>query len=206
MIIIHGEGARPFKSAMKDQNTMLDWFDRRTRNHISLVQKYCTKIDKYDHEKFKGIVERGKEHDKSKFEDPERDPYVLITWRYKCKKDKKDFSDCFKDDKELKEAEEEMNKASEHHIRNNAHHPEYHTDQKGDFVNKKDRDKAPPDKMIDATKMGDLDVAEMVADWCAMSDELGDDPKVWADKNANVRWKFTDEQMDLIYELIEAIW
>ena len=67
------------------------------------------------------------------------------------------------------------------------------------------RDK-PPEEMIDATKMPDLDIAEMVADWCAVSEERGNTPKSWADKNVNVRWKFTDEQSDLIYEIIDAVW
>ncbi len=40
----------------------------------------------------------------------------------------------------------------------------------------------------------------------AMSEEKGGTPKNWADKNVNVRWKFTDKQKDLIYELIEKIW
>ena len=207
IIIIGGdhEGNRKRLKRDSEFGQMLDWFDRRTHHHIRLVQKYCGKIDKYDPEKYNGIVERGKEHDKSKFEDPEMDPYVMISWRYKCKKDKKDFADFFDSDEDLKKTEEEMNKASEHHIKNNAHHPEFHTDQKSNLINKDDRDK-PPAKMIDATKMGDLDIAEMCADWTAMSEELADDPIKWADKNVNVRWKFTDEQKDLIYELIKAIW
>ena len=60
--------------------------------------------------------------------------------------------------------------------------------------------------MVDATKMPDLDLAEMIADWLAVSEERGTDPKDWADKNVNIRWKFDDEQKDLIYELIEKIW
>ena len=45
----------------------------------------------------------------------------------------------------------------------------------------------------------------MVADWSAMSEELGSETKDWADKNVNVRWEFTDEQRDLIYELIDKV-
>ena len=59
--------------------------------------------------------------------------------------------------------------------------------------------------MIDATKMTELDLGEMVSDWLAMSDEKNSNPKDWADKNVNVRWKFTDDQNDLIYELIDAV-
>jgi len=176
---------------------MLEWFNQRTANHIKLVQKYCKKIEEYDPKRFEGLVERGKDHDQSKYKAPEHDPYVYITWRYKCKDDGKKL--------ELTKAQEDaMNAASEHHIKNNPHHPEYHTDQEGELVNPKDRDK-PPDKLIDATKMGKMDIAELCADWCAMSEERDGSPKAWADKNVNVRWKFTDAQKDLIYELIEEV-
>jgi len=60
--------------------------------------------------------------------------------------------------------------------------------------------------MVDAMKMDNLDIAEMVCDWCAMSEERGNTPMQWADKNVNVRWKFTDEQKDLIYDLMNKIW
>ena len=60
--------------------------------------------------------------------------------------------------------------------------------------------------MVDASEMTRLDIAEMVCDWCAVSEERGNTPKSWADKNVNVRWEFTDEQKDLIYELIDGIW
>jgi hypothetical protein len=200
VIIIKGGKDKP-----KDFVTMMDWFERRTKNHIRFVQKYCGKIYKHDPKKFKGIIDRGRTHDESKFKEPELDPYVLIAWRYKCKRDKKDFAGYIGDSKAMEEAEKEMVAATEHHIKHNPHHPEYHTEQTGDLINKENRDK-PPEKMIDATEMKDLDIGEMVADWCAMSEELADDPIKWADKNVNVRWKFTDEQKKLIYELIKAIW
>ena len=31
-------------------------------------------------------------------------------------------------------------------------------------------------------------------------------PQNWADKNVNIRWKFNDNQKELIYKLIEDIW
>jgi len=42
---------------------MLDFFDKRTKKHIELVQKYCQKIYEYDKKRFNDILERGKEHD-----------------------------------------------------------------------------------------------------------------------------------------------
>jgi len=74
------------------------------------------------------------------------------------------------------------------------------------LINKNNRDEPIGGKIIDATKMKDLDIAEMVADWLSMSEEKNSKPKGWADKNVNVRWKFTDEQKDLIYEIIDGVW
>ncbi len=97
-----------------------------------------------------------------------------------------------------------MSKATEHHVKNNKHHPESSCEKEVGLINREDRDK-PPKEMVDATNMKDLDIGEMAADWMAMSKEKGGTPKEWADKNVNIRWKFTDEQKDLIYELIENV-
>jgi len=176
---------------------MIKHYENRTNKHIGLVQKYCDKIDKLDIDGLEGIVERGEDHDKSKFEEPEYTNYVFLTWDYKCKDDGVDsnFS------KEIKDG---MNKATNHHVKNNKHHAEYFSNQTN-VINRNDRDK-PPEEMVDATKMDNLSIAEMVADWCAMSEERGNTPMQWADKNVNVRWKFTNEQKDLIYDLMNKIW
>ena len=176
---------------------MKKFFEERTKKHINFVQKYCKKIQDYDPKKFRGLVERGEVHDQSKYEDPEYEPYLYITWQYKCKDDGKDFTlpDGIK---------EKMTKATEHHVKSNKHHPECSSPKNVDLINREDRDK-PPKEMVDATKMTDLDVGEMCADWLSMSEEKGSKTKNWADKNVNVRWKFTEEQKDLIYEIIEAL-
>jgi hypothetical protein len=176
-------------------DAMIKHYEKRTNNHIGIVQKYCEKLsDMYSDD----IIKHGEYHDKSKFDEPEFIPYVFTTWRYKCKDDGVEF-------KCSPEMEERMKEATEHHIKNNRHHPEYHTDKLNNLINTKDRD-AVPDEMIDATKMSEIDIAEMCADWCAMSEERGNSPKEWADKNVNKRWKFTKEQSDLIYDLINKIW
>ena len=177
---------------------MLDWFKKRTNKHIDLVQKYCKKIEEYNPVKFKGLMERSKKHDQTKFKDPEIYPYVYTTWKYKCKDDGEDFV-C------PEGIDGKMDQATIHHILNESHHPEKWCGRKTNLLNTKDRDK-PPSKIVDATKMPDLDVCEMVADWCAVSEERGNSPKTWADKNINVRWKFSDKQKNLIYELIDEIW
>jgi len=178
---------------------MRDFFEQRTAKHINLVQKYCQLIHNYDPERFSGIIKRGEEHDQSKYAEPEVEPYIYITWDYRCK-------DLEKDPGISEEMRDKMDKATEHHIKHNKHHPEYHDNSRdSNLINRKDRD-AIPDKIIDATAMKDIDIAEMLADWCAMSEEKGNSPREWADKNVNKRWKFTDDQIELIYELIHAIW
>ena len=175
---------------------MREWFDKRTNKHIERVQKYCKKIEEYD-DRFNGLVGQAEDHDKSKFEDPEIDPYVYITWQYKCKEDGTEF--------EVPEGmDDKMNVATNHHCITNKHHPEFYCGKKVGVINRKDRDK--PKELIDATKMPELDIAEMVADWLSMSEEKNSSPKDWADKNVNIRWKFTDEQKELIYELIRNVW
>jgi len=178
---------------------MKEFFEKRTNKHIDAVKKFCKKIAEYDEERFGKLTNQVKDHDQSKFKDPEIEPYVYVTWSYKCKDDGVDFDPPVgMDDK--------MNEATTFHVLNNSHHPEKHAGEDSNVINKEDRDNPIRDKIIDATDMPDLDIAEMVGDWCAVSQERGNSPKSWADKNVNVRWKFTDEQKDLIYELIEAVW
>ena len=175
---------------------MKDFFDKRTNKHVSLVQKFAAKIaDKFP--ELSAVVEQANIHDESKYKSPEYEPYLYITWQYKQRDAGKEYNipDHIDD-----------SAATLHHITHNSHHPEFHdpdADEKS--LNKKDRD-ALPDKMTDATKMPDIDVAEMVADWCAMSEEKGGIPKEWAEKVIGKRWKFSKHQTDLIYKLINAIW
>jgi hypothetical protein len=182
---------------IKETNDMEKWFTERTKKHIDLVQKYAKKIEEKD-ERFKGLTVQTSKHDESKLKNPERDPYVHITWYYKCKGEGKNYDP-------PANIKEMMSKATYHHITKNSHHPEYHTDSIGSWsVESRDN---PEGKQCDATKMPDMDIAEMVADWSAVSEEKGtNSPKEWADQNINKRWLFTEKQIDLIYELISKIW
>lgn len=176
---------------------MLDHFNNRTNRHIELVRKYCTKLEERV-PGLEGLHQRGLDHDQSKYESKEKIPYVWLTWRYKCEDDKKP---CV-----LPTGMKRMiDEATEHHILTNAHHPEFHQGKTSNLINKEDRDK-PPKEMIDATKMSKLDLAEMVADWCAMSEERGNTPHEWAKKNVNVRWKYTPEQVKHINQFMDAAW
>ena len=181
----------------KINNEKEKWFEKRTNKHIDLVKKYCKKIYDYD-KKFYELLEICENHDASKFKEPEKTPYILITWKYKCINDNEPFS-C------SKKEEKEMNDATEYHIKNNSHHPEYYSEQKENLINKNNRDEKPKN-IIDATKMPDISIAEMVADWCAVSEERNSSPEIWAKNNINKRWKFTKEQENLIYNLIKNIY
>jgi hypothetical protein len=178
---------------------MESYYFERTKKHISLVQKYCDKIIKSFPEFY--LLEKRKEvHDNSKFLEPELTPYVFITWKYKCKDSGEIFPDWAP-----KDIDKLMNEATIHHILYNDHHPDYWEKRKDvQFINNDNRDK--PADLIDATLMPDISIAEMVADWCAVSDERKSSPKDWADKNINIRWKFNKEQEKLIYNIIKEIW
>jgi len=180
-----------------------DWFIKRTKKHIDLVKKYADLIMN-EFEGFDELRGRMKTHDQSKFEEPELDPYIYTTWKYKCKDSGEDFNECNPPD----DIEEKMKQATLHHIFNNSHHPEYHLpkgEQTEDVLNAGDRDK-PGDTLVNATAMPNIDIAEMVADWCGVSEERGTDPNEWARMNIGKRWKFSDVQTDLIYEIISKIW
>ena len=184
-----------FKDGITEE--MEKFFEERTARHIGLVQKYGQKIADLG-EEFSELAEIVQQHDQSKLEEPERTPYVFVTWQYKCKDDGTEFNP-------PADIKEMMSKATEHHVKNNAHHPEFHSPQEVDLINREDRDK-PPEEMVDANQMPSLAISEMVADWCAMSEEKGNTPMEWADKNVNVRWKFTEDQKNLIYDLMSKVW
>lgn len=187
---------------------MSDHFEKRTLHHISLVQKYlkammksCEDFQAENSELYAILKDEYNTHDKIKFESEEFMPYVLIQWRYK-KRDEGDKS--FDYSKEVQDA---ITEATAHHIKNSKHHPDYWIPNKESIqlINPNNRDK-PLDTVLDVTEMPLEYICCMVADWMAMSEEKGTDPNDWAKNNINVRWKFTDEQEDMIYALIKDFW
>lgn len=73
--------------------------------------------------------------------------------------------------------------ACERHVTTETHHPE----------------------ALGESSMELEDLAEMVADWHAMTQELGGSTFAWADKNIGSKWKFDDEQVGWIYSFIEVL-
>lgn len=179
---------------------MIEHFNKRTNLHIDLVKKFAKKLIE-NYPELKQLQKQINNHDQSKFKSPEYEPYLHINWMYKLKDEGKEY-------KVPSEIDDKMKLASFHHIKNNKHHPEYWDDsvKLETGLNSKDRDGI-PDKMIDATNMDKLSLAEMVCDWCAMSKEKKNNtPIEWADTVINKRWKFNDGQIELIYNWINKIW
>jgi len=189
------------RRAGKATYSMIQHFENRTNYHISLVRKYLDKIIALNDSRLdRAALEKEKEqHDLSKFKEPEYTPYLHLNWRYHMK-------DLGKEYKPSNIIERQMNNATFRHISTNKHHPEYWSkDLTIDNLNLSDRDK-PPEKIVDATKMPLTYVAAMVADHLAMSEEKKTDPYVWEKQNIGIRWKFTKEQEDFIYDLIDKVW
>jgi len=176
---------------------MNDWYITRTNNHIAGVKNYANKIAKVFPE-LKDVQQQSLTHDQSKFKDPEAVPYIHITWQYKMKDAGKNYNP-------PESIKKQMNEATQHHVKNNRHHPEFHSEESTSSYDRENRDK-PSEAIIDSTSMPDIDIAEMCADWCAMSEEKGNTPQTWADKNVNIRWKFNDKQKELIYKILNSIW
>jgi len=185
----------------KRMSILSRYFLKRTNQHIGRVKDFCENIAEYFPIYQDDIIKRGQMHDKSKFIAPEYQPYLFITWEYKCKGENKPFTIS-------EEMRGKMRQASYTHCQKNPHHPEFWD--KSLTVNpisEKDRDK-PSGIIVDATSMDDLSLMEMVADWSSMSVEYDESsgPYKWADNNINKRWKFNTQQSELIYEIIECLW
>jgi hypothetical protein len=187
------------KGDVESTPEMKQWFLDRTKRHIDLVQKYAAKIEAAFPYKYFGLVKQADNHDLSKYQEPERIPYEFISWDYRCKEFGKTP---FKINNEMRER---MNSATCHHCKSNRHHPEFHdASATTGIINREDRD-AKPEKLIDGTGMTHIDLAEMVADHLAVAEEKGTNVLDWEKKNVNVRWKFTPEQVEEIYTIIDGV-
>ncbi len=158
-------------------DAMIKFFEKRTKEHINRVGKYLKILyDKTD--LGSELLNRAKIHDASKYGPIERIPYIWNTEHHRCRRDDEQFE-------YPPGMKERVNEATKHHITTNRHHPEFH-DSPGD--------------------MTDIDVAEMVADWAAMAEELGEgSPRGWADKTIGKRWQFPEDKIKLIYDYIKLV-
>jgi hypothetical protein len=189
----------------QDQWTsMVDLFYQRTNNHVALVNKYAEIIYYRFPDICAELVTNARLHDASKYKAPEYVPYVYLTWG---KQNNMDFTqicesmpECkihgFKSQQDIRDS---INKATWHHVTTNKHHPESHSPNPS--LNTNSRDATPADIVV-ATNMDVLSIAEMCADWAAMSEELKTDLVKWAYENIGVRWRFSSAQKQRISDFL----
>lgn len=168
---------RLFENISEEEKFFID----RTKNHIRLVSETIDKLVAYGNwQEFSNaeLIRRKEKHDLSKFEEPERTPYIELTW---CKK------------QGIRSNNPEIHKATMHHVLNNSHHPEYWNPKEAN-IDLANRDKA--NKPIDVSKMPNIDIAEMCCDWVAMGIEMGNTAKDWYKKVKDIRWIFQKNKMN----------
>ena len=159
----------------KPSQEMIDFYEKRTKEHITRVQNNILKIiKKFPEISSNELMKRLTDHDKSKYSKKEYIPYVWLTWWHKQKRKGKKWD--YPNDKIKKSIEI----AWKHHSKVNLHHPEAH---------------------LNPTKMSAVDISEMVADWAAMSQEYNEKLMNWVNKVVNKKWNFTEDQTDLIYKI-----
>jgi hypothetical protein len=158
---------------------MIRFFKIRTAEHIRRVYKYLLDLDGLGDFSRAELTSRGKAHDEDKYSTTKALPYVWVTEYYRVKNSGEKVSE------ELKRIYEQTRKATGDHVTLNRHHPEAHSD---------------------LNAMTDLDTAEMVADWSAMAEELGEgSARGWAEANVPSKWKFDQDHIDLIYHFIDSL-
>jgi hypothetical protein len=180
---------------------MVDHFKGRTNLHINLVKKYANKLMPFLEKnniswisEFKNNINR---HDNTKLQNLV--PYVLITWEYYCKRKGIPFEITNKYRKR-------MHNATMQHCMHDKHHPEYWDPNfSSKMINFNNGDE-PTNTIINATKMNAVSLAEMVCDWCAVSEEKNTCPYEWLDKNLNTRWYFNNGQIKFVKQILKIIW
>jgi len=164
----------------KPNPEMVSFFKQRTQEHINRVSKYMKKLKGFPGLESSELAKRAREHDKDKYSDSELVlPYIWITEYYRVKNEEDSVPS------DLQAQYDLASDASDKHVHRNLHHPEAHS--------------SPTDMEL-------IDLAEMVADWSAMAEELGEgSARKWAEKNVGSKWKFSPEQEETIYDLIDWI-
>ena len=138
----------------------------RISKHIELVKTIMLRIGHSLNFDEKSLLERAKVHDLTKFSNDEFLGYMFLG-------DEKEHARVL-----TIEEKAIVNKAIEHHYKNNSHHPQFYDD---------------------CNKMTDLDLLEMVSDWLACAIERGRLPIITNSYNFNE----TNYQKILQYAEIE---
>lgn len=151
------------------------YFQTRTEKHIALVKHNLSLWAKKYPELANELYQRGETHDKSKFVDPERTPYIWRSWLVYCTLNNIPF-------KCPEGMSAKINYAMSHHSHHNRHHPEYH---------------------LDLESMSQIDLIEMICDWKANSQEFGEkSPMNFANAVLGKHFHFNPTKCDQIRSLI----
>lgn len=108
-----------------------------TQKHVDLVRESISVFVKM-------LIERGKKHDRTKFQEPEKSIFIKYT---------PELDKCEYGSEEYKRHLEKVKVAIEHHYKNNSHHPEHYENGIKD--------------------MNLLDIVEMFCDWYAVTQQRG---------------------------------
>jgi hypothetical protein len=166
------------ESAPKPSQEMVNLFTERTEDHINRVRKSLKLLMKaFPALNKKVLVGRLNTHDNIKYSSEEKEWYIWLTWFYKMQQEGKTFE-------YPPGIEEKVREATYHHITNERHHPQFHKS---------------PEHMLNE------DLAEMVADWAAMGEELGTSLHEWAENKGLKKNKFADKQVKLIREMVKYL-
>jgi len=180
-----------------------EFHEKRMKTHIERVKKFLLLFAESDLAKEldftkKDALELAANHDKDKLSGKLYDQYKYISWLYHCKIENIPCDI---------EYTREMDMATTEHIRTNKHHPEYWEEGFEPSIvtdfNQRDSTKLKP---RDGRKMPDKHIIEMCCDWKSTSMERGNTATSWADKcKRDNRYIFTNDQWDLIYDILKII-
>ena len=158
---------------------MVNFYQRRTEEHIARVAANLMLLAQLsDHAD--ELIERARVHDASKFGPEERVAYIWLTEFHRCRQS----DEAFEYPPGVKEL---VKQATQHHLTTNRHHYQAH---------------------VDPNDMTEVDLIEMVCDWTAMAQELGDNggsARGWADRTVGHRVRFHDANTHFIYSTIEQL-
>lgn len=180
------------------------FFFQRTLEHktrvmmnVLSVVKNSSICERHNVDKVR-LIKSVLDHDRTKLREPCLSKYIEISWYYY----KKYKGETYPLDK-VKSAN-----ATILHMVSEPHHPEYWDETFLLSPNKtkiSDKDKIPLEP-ANASRMSHEAIVEMVCDWHAMAQERGNSSaREWADYTVNNRWMFTEEQVKLIYKVIDYL-
>lgn len=107
---------------------------------------------------------------------------------------------------------ETRDRAIFNHVKTEPHHPEYWDDKltwETYTVNPKSFNNdidSETDCRVDARKMNKESMIEMGSDICAVSKELGGDPRAWLKENMHTRWRFDKNQEQFLSQTVGHLW